>query len=90
MPYIVSLKNLRLGIGLSQAKLAGRAGVDRETISRSENGYAIQELTCGRIRNALIAAGLPEPVVIDPGGIQGPQPRKGQGRPGSAPKSKKR
>jgi transcriptional regulator with XRE-family HTH domain len=37
MPIYLRLRELRLALGLTQAELAGRAGVRRATVSRLEN-----------------------------------------------------
>ena len=79
MPYIVGLTKIRLNIPLSQAKLARQAGVDRQTISRCEHAYSIQDVFCVKIRDALVAAGVKEDAIrIDDGGENGSLPNRGK------------
>jgi len=87
MPYLVGLTKIRLKIALSQAKLARQAGVDRETVSRCEHGYSIQDVSCVKIRDALVAAGAKEDAItIADGGETGSSRTKNKARkrsPGS-------
>lgn len=47
------LRKLRIQAGLSQAKLARMADLDRTTVSNAENGKDVQELTVSKMLNAL-------------------------------------
>ena len=85
MPHIPLLKTVRLHLGWSQADLARKAVVDRSRISRCENGYFVNEVTCARIEIAIRAEAQTQKVsldgfAIDPDGIPGPMPKKGRKR----------
>lgn len=53
MAHIPKLKSLRMQAGLSQAKLARRADVDRNTVAAAENKKNCQELKCHLIIDGL-------------------------------------
>ena len=73
MSYVARLREHRLNIPLSQAKFAAKAGVDRETIARCEQGYMVQDVSCAYIKKALIGLGIAaKDIEIVPGGQSGP------------------
>ncbi len=81
MPFIANLESLRLSLHLSQAKFARLAKIDRETVSRCENCFSIQSLSCAKISDGLIGAGIPaERIILDKGGKSGSQGKKGKAR----------
>ena len=53
VPYIPNLSALRLRCGLSQAGLARKAGIDRATVSRCENGYFVMDIKAAAIEIAI-------------------------------------
>lgn len=55
MAYIAALRTKRQRAGLSQNALASLSGVDRQTVSRCENGYTIRKEKAFQILNALNA-----------------------------------
>ena len=71
MAYIAELKELRISLGWSQAELARKAGIDRDTVYRCENEYNVQEPKCALIKRALETAGCVQPVQIVSGGRAG-------------------
>ncbi len=82
MPYITKLNSLRLRLNWSQAKLAGKAGIDRATVSRCENEYSITDVSCSKIQDALLTEAAIRninlgTIVIDPNGEAGSVPKKG-------------
>jgi len=86
MPYIPKLSDYRLRLGWSQAELARKAGIDRATVSRCENGYAVTDVSCATIKSALEAEAelrrvqLQGLTVIE-GGKNGDMPKKGRRKP---------
>lgn len=81
MPYIPNSGVFRLRCGLSQAALARKAGIDRATVSRCEHGYAIMDIKCAAIENAIKEEAAKKGVsvsemVIAPGGNVGEFPKK--------------
>lgn len=73
MSYVAKLREHRLNIPLSQAKFAAKAGVDRETIARCEQGYAVQDVSCAFIKKALVELGIAaKDIEIVAGGRSGP------------------
>lgn len=81
MSYIQGLKGKRESAGLSQNELARKAGVDRATIARCENGYNVRPEKANLIRNALNkeemyrGAPLPDTIIVD-GGKTGEFPKR--------------
>jgi transcriptional regulator with XRE-family HTH domain len=53
MAYVEGLKARREKAGLSQNQLARLAVVDRQTVSRCENGYNVRPEKANLIRNAI-------------------------------------
>jgi len=79
MSYIRNAKKLRLGLTISQQKFARLAKVDRQTLSRCENGYTVQDLSLAKIEKAFLDAGIPpSQIVTVRNGKAGEIPKKGK------------
>jgi transcriptional regulator with XRE-family HTH domain len=50
---INKLRQLRIELGLTLDELAAKSGINRDTLSRAENGRKLQPLTLGKLAKAL-------------------------------------
>jgi transcriptional regulator with XRE-family HTH domain len=85
MAHIPRLHEYRMKSKLSQAALARLADIDRETVSRAENGFNVQDVKCAQILDALnnVAPFKKAPLqdsAVSSGGKAGPQSAKPKAR----------